>query len=142
VGTRFSVVIPCYNEAGYVAAALRSLRDQNYAGGYELIVVDNNCADDTADIARGLGARVVTEQVPGVCGARQKGTEVSGGEIVISADADTIYAPDWLAKIDQVFRADDQVVAIAGPCRYVDGPLWGRGLRRHRRRHRPTHAAD
>jgi glycosyltransferase involved in cell wall biosynthesis len=123
---RFSIVIPCYNEARYIADTVRSLRGQTFAGSYEIIVVDNNCTDDTAEIARELGARVVREDNPGVCWARQTGTEVSTGEIVISADADTTYAPDWLAKIDQSFGTDARIVAVTGPCRYVGRPLWGR----------------
>jgi glycosyltransferase involved in cell wall biosynthesis len=68
----------------------------------------------------------VAEPQPGVCWARQRGTEESHGEIVISVDADTTYAPDWLATIDRNFRADEDVVAVVGPCRYVGGPAWGR----------------
>jgi glycosyltransferase involved in cell wall biosynthesis len=126
VATRFSVVIPCFNEAGYIAAAIASLRAQTFGGETEIVVVDNNCTDDTAAIARALGVVVVAEPEPGVTNARQRGTEVSRGEIVISADADTLYATDWLDKIDRLFGDDDRVVAVVGPCRYMDGPLWGR----------------
>jgi cellulose synthase/poly-beta-1,6-N-acetylglucosamine synthase-like glycosyltransferase len=58
---RFSVVIPCYNEGGYIADTINSLAAQSFSGGCEIIVVDNNCTDDTAEMARGLGARVVAE---------------------------------------------------------------------------------
>jgi glycosyltransferase involved in cell wall biosynthesis len=68
----------------------------------------------------------VSEGNRGVCWARQKGTEESSGEIVISADADTTYSSDWLARIDRSFGTDDRIVAVIGPCRYVGGPLWGR----------------
>jgi len=124
-GTRFSVVIPCYNEAAYIADALLSLRKQEFDGEYEVIVVDNNCTDDTAEIARDLGARVVTEAVAGVCNARHRGTQAAVGQIVISADADTVYGRDWLSKIEQAFRSDPDIVAVVGPCRYADGPRWG-----------------
>jgi len=127
---RFSVVIPCYNEEAYLAEAIRSLHQQEFAGAYEIVVVDNNSTDATAEIARSLGVRVETEAVPGVCNARQTGTEASSGEIVISTDADTTHPPDWLAKIDRNFRAGDDVVAVVGPCRYKDGPHWGRGFAR------------
>jgi glycosyltransferase involved in cell wall biosynthesis len=123
---RFSVVIPCYNEEGYVGEAIRSLQRQDFDGAYEIVVVDNNCTDETARIARDLGVRVVTETAPGVCNARQAGTVASLGEIVVSADADTTYAPDWLSRIDRGFRSGDEVVAVVGPCRYSDGPRWGR----------------
>jgi glycosyltransferase involved in cell wall biosynthesis len=123
---RFSIVVPCYNEADYIGATLSSLRQQTYDGPYEIVVVDNNCTDATADIARAYGVRVVREPHPGVCWARQRGTEESHGEIVISADADTMYDRNWLATIDRTFAADERVVAVAGPCQYVGRPAWGR----------------
>src|SRR5690242_5295975 len=121
---RYSIVVPCYNEADYIAETLKSLGEQTFAGPYEIIVVDNNCTDETADIARAMGVRVVVEKNPGVCWARQRGTEAALGDIVISADADTTYAPEWLAKIDRSFGADERIVAVVGPCRYVGGPMW------------------
>ena len=63
---RFSVVVPCYNEESYLRDAIQSLQQQDYDGEYEIVVVDNNSTDATADIARGLGVRVVTETAPGV----------------------------------------------------------------------------
>ena len=126
VAVRFSVVIPCYNESAYIVDTINSLWAQRFPGGWEIVVVDNNCTDDTSEIARRLGARVVAEKCQGVCSARQRGAEAARGEIIVSADADTIYPPDWLATIDAAFRRDERVVAMAGPCRYTDGPLWGR----------------
>jgi glycosyltransferase involved in cell wall biosynthesis len=123
---KYSIVVPCYNEADYIAQTLRSLDDQTFAGPYEIVVVDNNCTDQTADIARAMGARVVAEKKPGVCWARQRGTEEAQGDVVISADADTTYSREWLANIDRSFGADERIVAVTGPCRYVGGPLWGR----------------
>jgi glycosyltransferase involved in cell wall biosynthesis len=127
---RFSIVIPCYNEARYIADTVKSLRGQTFDGSYEIIVVDNNCTDETAQIASDLGARVVREEKAGVCHARQAGTVASTGEIVISADADTTYSPNWLTTIDQSFGTDPGVVAVTGPCRYVGRPLWGRAYAR------------
>jgi glycosyltransferase involved in cell wall biosynthesis len=127
---RFSIVVPCYNEADYLAATLRSLQAQTFPGHYEVIVVDNGSTDATAAIAYAHGVRVVVESHRGVCWARQRGTMASTGEIVISADADTIYSPGWLATIDAAFGDDEGIVAVAGPCRYVGGPRWGRAYAR------------
>ncbi len=122
---RFSVVIPAYNEAQYIAKTLQSLHEQDYADEFEVIVVDNNSNDATAEIAESLGARVVFEREPGVCFARQKGTEEAKGEIVISTDADTSYRANWLSTINRAFERYPKAVAVAGPCRYIDGPIWG-----------------
>jgi glycosyltransferase involved in cell wall biosynthesis len=121
---RFSVVIPCFNEANYIEKTLRSVAEQDFKGDVEVIVVDNNCTDSTAEIAKRLGAKVVFESTPGVCSARQRGTEEAKGEIIVSTDADTVFANNWLSSIDRQFNKKKSTIAVAGPCRFVDGPLW------------------
>jgi glycosyltransferase involved in cell wall biosynthesis len=125
MGPRLSVVIPAFNEALYIRDCLRSLAGQDFTGSVEVIVVDNNSADQTASIARALGAIVVGEDRPGVCWARQRGTEVARGEIVVSTDADTTFDATWLSNIDRAFTRRPSCVAVAGPCRFVGGPRWG-----------------
>ena len=124
--TRFSVVVPAHNEEDFLGNCLDSLLDQDYPGGYEIIVVDNNSTDGTAAVASARGVTVVSEPRPGVCWARQSGTSAAAGEIVVSTDADTVYGRDWLSRIDAAFLADSAVVAVAGPCRFTNAPWWGR----------------
>ncbi len=119
------MVIPALNEESYLAATLVSLARQDFAGDYEVIVVDNNSTDNTACIAEAHGARVVSEPHPGICQARQTGTENSRGEIVVSTDADTTFPISWLSTIDQAFLANPSCVAVAGPCRFSNAPWWG-----------------
>ncbi len=121
---RFSIVIPCFNEEDYIGETLASLRAQDTQASFEIIVVDNNCSDNTSKIAAGYGAKVVSEAVPGVCPARQKGTIAAKGEIVVSTDADMHFTPDWLSKIDAAFKSEPALVAVCGPCLYYDGPWW------------------
>lgn len=121
---RYSVVIPAFNEEDYLGQALESLLAQDYKGNFEIVVVDNNSSDSTQTLAKSYGVRVVTEKHPGVCWARQKGTKAAKGEIVISTDADTTFSPDWLSNIDRAFDKQN-VVAVAGPCKFVDPPYWG-----------------
>jgi glycosyltransferase involved in cell wall biosynthesis len=123
---RFSVVVPAYNEATLLPACLDSLARQDVSGGVEVIVVDNASTDATAAIAQARGAIVVREDRAGVCFARQAGTSVASGEIVVSTDADTTFDDQWLSRIDAAFTADATVVAVAGPCRFVNAPRWGR----------------
>jgi glycosyltransferase involved in cell wall biosynthesis len=127
---RFSVIIPAYNEAAFIGECLDSLLRQDFADAYEIIVVDNKSTDDTALIAKSRGVIVVWEERQGVCWARQRGTELANGEIIVSTDADTVYGSDWLSRIDQEFRGDDTRVAVAGPFRFVDAPWWGRAWTR------------
>ena len=98
---------------------------QQFTGAYEVIVVDNSSTDDTAEVARAYGVRVLHEPQPGVCRARQRGTDAARGEIVVSTDADTVCPPDWLQTgSTRSFRAHPGAVAVAGPCRYHDPPWW------------------
>ena len=127
---RFSVVVPAHNEADVLGRTLGSLRAQDFRGGVEVVVVDNGSVDGTADLARAAGARVAQEPTLGVCAARQRGTEVARGQIVVSTDADTVHPPDWLSRIDAAFRDDPDLVAVAGPCRYEDPPGWAAVLPR------------
>jgi len=123
---RFSVVIPCYNEENYLGDTLASLKHQEFDGTFEIIVVDNNCSDSSQAIALEHRARVISEKRPGVCWARQAGTEAARGEIVISTDADTVFTSCWLTKLDKTFKRNENYIAVGGPCIYRSGPFWGK----------------
>lgn len=123
---RVSIVIPCYNEERFIGRTLESLKKQNYSHGYEVIVVDNNCTDKTVAVAKSYGVRIIRENTPGVCWARQAGTEAANGKIIVSTDADTTFSSNWLQNIEQAFQQNKKCVAVAGPCSFSDGPWWGK----------------
>lgn len=123
---RFSIVIPAYNEEKFIGDCLDSLLRQDFGAPYEIIVVDNKSTDGTAAVAKSRGVTVVREERQGVCWARQRGTELANGEIIVSTDADTVYPANWLSRIDREFRAGGEPVAVAGPFRFVDAPWWAR----------------
>lgn len=122
--TRFSIVVPCYNESAYIKKTIKSLQAQTFPDPYEIIIVDNCSTDNTARIAKSMGVKVVKEKRAGVCFARQKGTEVARGEIVVSTDADSTFDKNWLKRIDQAFNQSDDIVAVTGPFTYDGGPVW------------------
>lgn len=124
----YSVVVPAFNEEQFLGECLDSLQHQDFRGELEIIVVDNNSTDRTAEIARTHGVQVLFEPEPGVCGARQLGTTAASGEVILSVDADTVYPPTWLSTIDKHFDSDPRVIAVAGPPAYQEAPTWGRLL--------------
>lgn len=128
--TRFSVVVPAWNEEACLGACLDSIAAQDYEGSVEVIVVDNNSTDSTADLARARGATVVFEAQQGVCAARQAGATAATGDVIVSTDADTVFDPAWLSRIDARLRSEPDLVAVAGPCHWVDAPWWGRAYER------------
>jgi glycosyltransferase involved in cell wall biosynthesis len=102
-----SFVIPAYNEAVNMAAVLDTIPHVALAERSlcaEVIVVDNNCTDETASIARENGARVIAQPLRGYGNAYSAGITAACGEIVITGDADCTYpfdaAPGLLAHFE------------------------------------------
>lgn len=112
--SRISVVVPAYNEENYLPACLASLQKQQFNGEYEIIVVDNNSSDKTAQIAEQAGVKVVFEPRQGVGAARQAGCAISLGEVIAFTDADTIVPENWLSRIVSEFEKDKNLAAFGG----------------------------
>lgn len=94
----YSVIIPAYNEQHYLPATLDGLRTAMDAAGWigEVIVVDNNSTDATADIAGARGARVIFEPVNQIARARNAGARCSTADFILFVDADTLVPPGLL----------------------------------------------
>ena len=119
-----SVVIPSLNDAEMLRHCLAALAAQTRAPD-EIIVVDNGSDDDTAEVARAAGVRVVTEPVRGVLRATTAGFDAAQGEIIGRLDADSRPAPDWAARIEERFDADPTLTALTGTGTFYGGsPFW------------------
>ncbi len=96
----YSIIIPACNEAEYLPATLESVKRAmsciKLSG--ELIVVDNNSTDKTAEIAKLNGASVVFEAHKQISRARNKGAESARGGYLIFLDADTALSGHLLEK--------------------------------------------
>lgn len=109
-----SVVIPVYNEGRRIEACLRALTRQSPSAD-EIVIVDNNCSDDTIEIAKTFpGVRIVVEQRQGITYARATGFDSAAGEIIAGIDADTVVGTTWLASIRSSFAANPDLDALAG----------------------------
>ena len=109
-----SVVVAAYNEEEYLPRCLTAVTSQNFPKEeYEIVVVDNNSTDKTAEIAKSFGARVIREEKQGNTYAISRGMNEAKGEIIANTDADTVVAPDWLNRIKEIFE-DPKVVAATG----------------------------
>ncbi len=116
-----SIIIPALNEEKLLPDCLRSLRNQDYEGEYEIILVDNGSTDDTANVARSFGVKVILcPDKKSVFHARQTGADAACGDIIAQADADTVYPGHWLKTIADQFAAHPEAVAISGRFFYRD----------------------
>ncbi|NJK79752.1 MAG: glycosyltransferase family 2 protein [Chloroflexaceae bacterium] len=90
-----SVVIPCFNEEDGLQYVLERMPD--YVD--EVIVVDNNSTDNTAQVARSMGARVIFESRKGYGRAYQAGLPAATGDIIATVDGDGTYPASSIAPI-------------------------------------------
>ena len=115
-----SVVIPAYNDAAMLRDCLGALRDQIRPAD-EIIVVDNASTDDTAAVARELGATVVFEPTQGIFPAASAGYDAASGDIIARLDADSRAPSDWIAHLEAEFTLSPDVDVITGPGEFYDG---------------------
>ncbi|HVP19361.1 MAG TPA: glycosyltransferase [Spirochaetia bacterium] len=112
-----TIIIPTYNEEGYLPRLLESIKAQDYRD-YEVIVADNSSGDGTRRLARASGARIVQGGVPGV--GRNRGAAAARGEYLLFVDADTVLPDGFLSAIMARFEKD--FVDICVPwIRPIDG---------------------
>jgi glycosyltransferase involved in cell wall biosynthesis len=96
----FSIVVPVFNAAKYVERCVRALLVQTYpADRYEIMIVDNNSADGSAEMVRDNRVTIVHEAEQGAYSARNRGMREARGEVVVFTDPDCEPRADWLEQI-------------------------------------------
>ena len=96
----YSIVIPAYDEELLLPSTLVALREAmtEISLEGEIIVVDNNSSDATAEVAREAGAQVVLEPVNRISTARNAGANAALGKWLVFVDADTLVPPALLRQ--------------------------------------------
>jgi cellulose synthase/poly-beta-1,6-N-acetylglucosamine synthase-like glycosyltransferase len=115
-----AVLIPAHDEAGLIGHCVESLIDQSYPRDrYSVVVIADNCSDDTAGIARGAGADLVL--VRDAPDARGKGAALRWAldrlltadgppDAIAVVDADSYVAPDFLEQLALPLHAGAQAI--------------------------------
>ena len=110
-----SILVPAYNEAVGIEAAVRSLAGSDYPD-LEVIVIDDGSDDGTADIVEALaipGVRVVRQPNQGKAMALNTGIAHARTDIMVMVDGDTVFQPDTVRWLVQPFQ-DERVGAVSG----------------------------
>ncbi|WP_225438554.1 glycosyltransferase family 2 protein [Candidatus Frankia nodulisporulans] len=102
-----SVVMPCLNEQGSVGVCVRKAVAGLAAAGAsgEVVVVDNGSTDDSAEVARAAGARVVPESRRGYGNAYLAGFAAARGRLIVMGDSDDSYDFSDLSALLAPLRA-------------------------------------
>lgn len=126
-----TVIVPAYNEQELIAGCLDSLLNQTLdKEKYDILVVDNNSTDQTANVALDKGVRVVKELRKGYVHAIRKGIEVSQTEFIAFTDADCRVPHDWLEKILTNFTSTTKIIAVGGKLAFYDlQPIFDKSVR-------------
>ena len=137
-GHSVSAVVPAYNAARTLPATIASIRSQSVEV-LEILVVDDGSSDDTAEVAREAGARVVPQANAGHAAARNTGIAAAEGRYVAFLDADDLWLPDKLERqLDEIRRTpgvralqtgaariDDELRLLwVEPCTRSEDQLW------------------
>ncbi len=109
-----SLIIPVYNEERHIEACLKAIKKQTVKP-LEVLVIDNNCSDQTIEIVKKFKfARVVKESQQGLIYGRNKGFNVAKGDILGRIDADSEIYADWVEKVIESFENDKKLMGITG----------------------------
>lgn len=97
---RISLVVPCKNEASSLPSLFKLI--PTYVD--EVVIVDNNSTDDTIEVAKKLGAVVVSEKRKDKRGigygyAHKTGLSVSTGDYIVTMDGDGTYPPHHIRDV-------------------------------------------
>ena len=114
-----SVVIPAYNEETTILQTLSSLAANTTKRTVEIVVVNNNSQDRTAELATAAGARCILETKQGITPARNAGLAAARGKYILNADADTIYPPDWIEEMVKPLTAENEVAMVFGRFAFI-----------------------
>ncbi len=98
----------------------------------EMLVIDNRSTPPISVVVQGLSSfpypvRVVREERIGLTQARFRGLEEARGNVLVFADDDNIFAPDYLVQVERLLRNRPEVGALGGrnlPLPEVPIPGW------------------
>lgn len=122
-----SIVIPTYNESGYIGTLLDSVERQEF-DDYEIIVCDGGSEDNTLEIVEEHDVKIVHDDGGGPGKARNKGAEHASGDILLFLDADVKLENEHvLTKVTDRINVEN---VIAGTSSWIpfDGSLKGKIL--------------
>ena len=125
-----TVAVPTHNRAAMLRQTLEALTRLTRADAreWEVIVVQNNCSDDTstvlAEFTSRLPLRALSEPRAGVNFARNAAVNAARGDYIVFTDDDTLPVPDWLCAYAAAFTAHPGANVFGGPIqpRFTSSP--------------------
>jgi hypothetical protein len=116
-----SFIVPNYNHARYVRAAIDSALAQTYSNT-EIIVVDDGSTDNSREVLAEYGERIRTifQANAGLSGARNTGVAAARGEYIALLDADDTIEPNYAERLLAVLASHSDADGVYCGFRFVD----------------------
>ena len=116
-----SVIIPCYNQARFLAEAIESVLGQDYPEK-EVIVVNDGSPDREREVASRFAGRIVyiEQENKGVSGARNTGIKAARGEYVTFLDGDDLYLPHALTELVSYLDNNPDTALVCSDSLFLD----------------------
>ena len=137
-----SVILPVFNTALFLGAALEALVRQQFSGTWEIIIADNGSTDDTVAVARSYQDRlpnltiIDASGVQGASYARNCAVDVARGQKLVFVDGDDVPAEGYIETMSAALDENRLV------CSRIDveqlNPRWTNELRPGPQRHAPS----
>lgn len=130
-----TAIICTYNRAKYIGNLLESIAANDLTKTeYEILLVDNNCIDNTREICEAFAAahpdinfRYTVEPEQGLSAARNRGIHQAKGDILVYIDDDALVDTWYLRTVVEYMSAHPDISAVGGPIlpQYeTNEPLW------------------
>ena len=118
-----TLIICTYNREKYIGPLLDSIAKNDYpTKDYEIVLVDNNCTDNTRGVCEQFTAvhpevtlHYVVEPEQGLSAARNKGIQEAKGDIIIYVDDDALVDSDYIRIYAEHFATQPETMAAGGP---------------------------
>ncbi len=127
-----SVIVPAANAASMLSRTLPVLRTATHALGGELVIVDDASGDDTSVVAAEVADKLVRirGRERGPAYARNRGVDVTDGEVLVFVDADVLVTGPVLTELVSTLGRERGISAVFGS--YADGPAGAGFITRYR----------
>jgi len=119
---KISVIIPSFNQAGFIKQTLESILGQRTSYEPEIHVMDGGSTDGTIDILKSYGSRIhwVSEKDKGQADAVNNGIKKATGDVIGWLNSDDLYEPDTLQTVMDHFSRNPDCQWLYGKCRIID----------------------
>ena len=111
-----SVTIVTYNSGRFIKRCLESVLEQKYPQK-EIIVIDNNSSDGTADILEQFEDRcriVYNEENLGFAAAQNQAIHMARGQWILTLNPDVLLLPGFIQSLVDASRIDSRVGSVCG----------------------------